>query len=336
LGNVLIQGDQSSVNLTTTNLELAMRSVVRGKVEQAGAATVSARVLAEHISLLPPDEAVTLEQRGDTLAVTTASVSTTLQVLPATDFPVIPEFSGGASFSVAAEELRRGLSRTLFAVSVDETRPEITGVLFRAQGSSLTLVSTDSYRLAECVVPLAEAVPAEVVKIIPWRTLQEVVRGIGNGAVVRVTCSDTQVRFESEDGTIISRLIEGQYPQYQPIIPTGHRARCSVDSATLTRAVKQASLFCKPGVNDVRLEVGKDKLTISAANSGVGDHRAELTIAGEGEVCGALFNYRFLLEGVAAIGSPTVGIQLTGEATPALIGADQPDGYRYVLMPIQQ
>jgi DNA polymerase-3 subunit beta len=336
LGNVLIQVDQGNINLTTTNLELVVQGVVRGKTEENGSTTVSTRVLSEYINLLSPDEVVTLEQKGDMLEMNTPSVSTTIQTLPAADFPVIPEFSGGISMVINTEILRHGLTRVLFAVSTDETRPEITGVLFHATNSSLTLVSTDSYRLAECVLPLIEPLSSEVVKIIPWRTLQEVVRGINMGENVNIIYGETQVKFEGEDGTIISRLIEGQYPQYQPIIPTSQRAQCSVDAVTITRAVKQASLFCKPGVNDVRLAINKSKLVVTATHGGVGDHQAQLDVESHGEACGALFNYRFLLEGISAVGTPVVNIKLTGEVSPALITAEQEDGYKYVIMPIQQ
>ena len=197
----------------------------------------------------------------------------------------------------------------------------------------MVLASTDSYRLAECVVP-TEGEESPVERIVPWRTLQEVVRCLGSDAVT-IRFSDSQVSFESGEATIVSRLIEGQYPNYQPIIPTTSVAECTVESGALSRLVKQASLFCKPGVNDVRLTVEEGRVVVAASNSAVGEHSGSVEVASSGQRCGALFNYRYLLEGVAAIASPSVKISLTGELTPALVQSSEPSSYRYVVMPIQ-
>lgn len=333
LSNVMIQAEAGSLVLSATNLELAVQATIRGKVEREGSTTVNARVLAEYVSLLTPDSAVCIELVGEAVSVSAESIQTTLQALPATDYPVIPEVAGEAAATVGGEDLRRGLSQVLFAVSTDETRPEINGVLVAVREGGVVLASTDSYRLAESVVPVSGAMrPTE--RIIPWRTLQEVVRCAG-GEEVRIRFGESQVSFEGGDVTIISRLIEGQYPNYQPIVPTTHVATCTVESAVLTRLVKQASLFCKPGVNDVRLTIDGSKLTVAASNASVGEHHGSAEVEGSGQACGALFNYRYLLEGIGAIAAPRVTLLLTGELTPALVQAAEPTTYRYVVMPIQ-
>lgn len=333
LSNVLVRAEAGSLTLSATNLELAVQATIRGKVDREGAATVNARVLAEYVGLLPTDSTVTMEATVDSVSVGAESTETTLQALPATDYPVIPAVAGEEAATVDGEALRRGLSQVLFAVSTDETRPEINGVLVSITGEGVVLASTDSYRLAESVVPLVGRARLGD-HVVPWRTLQEVVRCVGSNPVA-IRFSDSQVSFVGEDVTIISRLIEGQYPSYQPIIPTTYVARCTVESAVLTRLVKQASLFCKVGVNDVRMAVEGGKVTVSASNAAVGEHHGSAEVTTEGKPCGALFNYRYLLEGVAAIGASEVTLSLTGELTPALMQAAGPSAYRYVVMPIQ-
>ena len=333
LSNILIRAEAGAFVLSATNLELAVQAIIRGKVEQEGAATVNARVLSDYVSLLPADATVQIELTGDTVSISAESIQTTLQALPAADYPLIPTVNGDAVIKVGGEALRRGLSQVLFAVSTDETRPEINGVLINVQGEKLVLASTDSYRLAESVVETTSTT-VTTSRIIPWRTLQEVVRCIGTDEVV-IKFSDSQVLIESGDVAIISRLIEGQYPNYQPIIPTTHVARCVVESASFIRLIKQASLFCKPGVNDVRVAIEGKNLTINASNSTVGEHHGSVIIEAEGQPCSALFNYRYLLEGVAAINTPTITLSLTGETTPSLLQATEQNPYRYVVMPIQ-
>jgi DNA polymerase-3 subunit beta len=334
LSNVLVRAEAGALVLSATNLELAVQSTIRGKVDAEGSTTINARILAEYVNLLPPDGTVSLELSGDTVSIAADSVQTSLQALPAGDYPVIPEVQGEPSMTVNADALRRSLSQVLFAVSNDETRPEINGVLLSIQEGRAVLASTDSYRLAESVVSLDGPARAGE-KIIPWRTLQEVVRCFGGGGDVSVRFGEGQVSFTGSDVSVVSRLVEGQYPSYQPIIPTTHVARCTVESATLTRLVKQASLFCKPGVNDVRVSVDGATITVGASNASVGEHHGSAEVKAEGQPCGALFNYRYILEGIAAIGAPSVTLSLTGELTPALLQAEGQTSYRYVVMPIQ-
>lgn len=332
LGNVLMRAEAGSLVVSATNLELAVQATIRGKVEVEGAATVNARVLAEYVSLLPADATVSLELEGEVVTVSSDAAQTKLQALPATDYPVIPTVEAQPTATVPGEDLRRCLGQVLFAVSTDETRPEINGVLLSVSGDELVLASTDSYRLAESRIPVTGA--KECHRILPWRALQEVVRCAGSGDVA-ICFSDSQVSFRGEDVTVISRLVEGQYPSYQPIIPTSHVARCTIESSTFTRLVKQASLFCKPGVNDVRVSVEGAEVSVAASNSTVGEHRGKAQAQVEGQPCGALFNYRYLLEGIAAIATPSVSLSLTGELTPAMLQGEGAEGYRYVVMPIQ-
>ncbi len=334
LSNVLVRAEAGALVLSATNLELAVQATIRGKVDDEGSTTINAHTLAEYVNLLPPDGTVSLELIGDVVSVTADSVQTTLQALPASDYPVIPEVAGAPAAVVNAGALRRSLSQVLFAVSNDETRPEINGVFLSIQEGRAVLASTDSYRLAESVVPL-DSSPRAGEKIIPWRTLQEVVRCLGGGGDVSIRFGEGQVSFTGNDVTVVSRLVEGQYPNYQPIIPTTHVARCTVDSATLSRLVKQASLFCKPGVNDVRVSLNEKQISIGASNAAVGEHHGSAEVDAEGQPCGALFNYRYVLEGIAAIGAPTVTLSLTGELTPALMQSVDQLSYRYVVMPIQ-
>lgn len=334
LNNILIHADRGSVRLTATNLEIGVSCLLRGKVESEGSFTVSGKLFSDYVGLLPKDRVdVVLEDKA--LKITAPGAKTTIRGIPPEEFPLIPQVKRDSTFSVPGSALRSAIARVIFAAASDEARPEISGVLLVVHHKTLTLAATDSYRLAEQLVELpATAKDARI--ILPSRTLQEILRTLGDESV-EISIDENQALFAYNDVEMTTRLIEGQYPDYTQIIPKEHQTTIEIGREDLVNAVKQASLFCKQGIYDVTLESdGEKTLTVRAANTQAGEYEKALTAKTTGAPVSIVFNYRYLLDGLGSLTSESAVLELGGPANPGLI---RPQGMKqtlYLIMPIRQ
>ncbi len=338
LKNILITAATEGVTLAATNLEIGVTTLVRGKVEVPGTFTVQARVLMDYVSLLPSGN-ITLTLEGADLIVTTTSSKTVLKGLSAEDFPVIPKVTDGVRLSLPAVQLKTALSQTVFAVASDDARPEISGVLFHLHGTTLTLAATDSYRLAEVKISLTVAKEEQRV-IVPSRSLAELLRLLPDAGEVQLVIGENQVSVQVEDLELVTRLIEGQFPDYAQIIPASFTSTLTTEAASLAKTLRQVSLFCRSGINDVTVQYSAEATKLTAANAQVGASDVELPASVTGTGGSIVFNWRFLLDGLAVIGSDEVALQLNDEKGPGLLvpvepKKDQPP-FRYLIMPIRQ
>ncbi len=336
LSNVLLRAESTGLRLTATNLEIGLTCLVRAKVEGAGAYTVQGRLLNELVGLLSSDR-IDLSLANGELSVVTKETKTSLKGLSADEFPIIPPIERKNPISLPVSQLKQAITQTIFAAAYDASRPEINGVLLKTDGANLILAATDSYRLAERQLALTS--PAgSVSAIVPIRALQELARVLDGAAeTADLYLSENQLLVAVGDIELVSRLIEGQYPNYEQIVPKDSKTQATVAVTELSRVVKAASLFCKSGINDVTLAFsGPGQLTVSAANSQVGANTTTIDCAVKGPDNSAVFNYRYLLDGLANLDTPSAQIELTDPASPGLIrpASDQP--YLYLVMPIRQ
>ncbi|HAH04721.1 MAG: polymerase III subunit beta protein [Parcubacteria group bacterium GW2011_GWA2_43_17] len=340
LNNVLLEVKNGLINLNSTNLEIGINTNLRGKVEKEGSFTVQAKLLADYINLLPKEN-VEIELKDQTLYVKSKNQETYVKGLDANDFPVIPEVEKGEPLVVKSADLRQALNQVMFAVTLDESRPEISGVLFLINKTALVLVGTDSYRLAEKKITFINPATEEKQIIVPLRTLQELSRILNEveGSETNIYVNDSQILFSlNGEVELISRLIEGQYPDYQQIIPTEFKSQIKIRVDELIRAIKSVSLFCKPGINDVKFSFlsHKKELVISAANSGVGENTVTLPIDISGNDNEVVFNYRYFLDGLNNLGSAEATIEMVNDSAPGVVKPAGQDSYLYIVMPIRQ
>ncbi len=339
LNNVLLKAEKGSIKLLATNLEQAITTEIRGKVEQEGVFSVSARLLGETVTLLARDR-VDVNLHDQELYITSKNTKVKIKGLQGTEYPVIPEIRDGVEFELLEKDLKQALQQAAFAAAQDESRPEISGALIRFDNEQATVVATDSYRLAERSVPLKKGSENKQV-ILPIRTVHELLRLFSESdaeAIVRIRVAENQILFVAGETAITSRIIEGQFPDYKQIIPTNFQTAATVQSTELLNAVKTASLFCKPGVNDVivRFDQEKKQLTVAATNSQTGE--SETTVAGDvtGEPNTITFNYRYLLDGLLAIGEADVVLEMNNGGTPGVLRQKSAKDYLYLIMPIKQ
>ncbi len=346
LNNVLIRAEEGKIRLVATNLEIGVISTIRGKIEREGLFTVSSKIISDCVNLLP-NKKIGLEQKENDLLLDCENYQAKVRGQSAEEFPLIPEVDRKYYFSAEAEEVKRAISQVIFATAVSETRLELSGVLFIFSGGNLTLAATDSYRLAEKKIKIKTNNEEERKIIVPAKTLQELLRVLSvnlddeveeKNSEIKFYISENQILFTYGSTELVSRLIEGQYPDYQQIIPNNSKTKISIDRQELIRAVKMASLFSKTGINDVNLDfpLGKNQVVISSVSGQTGENITNLEAKVSGDDNSIVVNYRYLLEGLSTIERETVKLEVIDSNTPCIIRPEQDESYLYIIMPIKQ
>ena len=348
LGNVLLKTEGGALRLSATNLELSVSTVVRGKSETEGEYTIPAKLFLDYISLLPQGK-VELELTDEGLSINAEGQETVMRGLPASEFPLIPKLEKKKGVVFRAADLGRAVGQTVFAVSTSESRPELSGVACffggRAGKGSVTFVATDSYRLAERVLLLGSEF-AESKLILPSRAMLEIARilqstkdELGVPEETEWAISENQLVVTYGQTELVSRVIEGSFPDYHQIIPEHFKTAAVVDRADLQKAVRSASLFSRQGLYDIHVELSAAEGTITVRSSDQGTGKTAKTIPAKitGDDNKVTVNYRYLGDGLAAMSTPKVTLSLNDAITPMLV---LPEGgeekYRYLVMPIRQ
>lgn len=348
LNNILLQAHENSIKLSATDLEIGITCTIRGKVEHDGEFTIQSRLFADYVNLLPKERVdLSVDEKDEqVLAVSCKNYKTKIKGQPATDFPVIPLIEHKRRFSADYQALRRAISRVIFAVSASETRPEINGVLFIFSDKKLTLAATDSYRLAETSIPVQGA-GAEQRVIVPSKTLHELQRILGSlkdpAAIseikeVEFFMNENQILFSFGGIELVSRLVEGQYPDYQQIIPRQFPTKAVLKTSELVNAVKTASLFARSGIYDINISCDNQRVIISSGNTQLGENKSELTGELSGPDNDIIVNYRYLLDGLQALDTPNAVVNIIGADNPCVLKPAEGTGdeYVYIVMPIKK
>lgn len=336
LNNVLIQAQKGSLKISATNLEMALVIETTAKVEKPGSLTVPAKILNNLISNLS-DKKIIIETRANNIIIKSQNYQAIIKGLTAKDFPIIPKIEKQHSFKVSAIILRSGLINVINSVALTDTRPEISGILFDLTNKTLKLVSTDSFRLAERKIKIeTKQTNLQDQIIVPARTIQELIKILAlTEKDVEVVIGGSQVLFSCANMQLISRLIEGRYPDYQEIIPGNFETQVDIDKKEFSEVVKVTSLFSSK-INDLTLLVDpkKSQIEISAQNIDLGENKANLSAETEGQSVKLVCNYRYLLEGLNNITASRVSIGLNGPAQPFVLRGSGQRNFLYLIMPL--
>ena len=345
LGNVLLKAEGGSLRMSGTNLEMAVSTSVRGKGDVEGEYTVPAKLFLDYVSLLPQGK-VELELVEEGLRITAEGQETIMRGMPAAEFPLIPKLTkeGGVKFNV--EDLRRAIGQVAFAVSVSESRPELSGVACFFGDGTVAFVATDSYRLAERVVTPKGGV-SEVRLIVPARAMLEIGRilqsykdELGLPEEAEWSMAENQLLLSYGQTELVSRLIEGSFPDYQQIIPETFRTTAVLDRAELQKAVRAASLFSRQGLYDVHLEFSPSDGTVTVRSADQGTGKTAKTVSGDvtGEGGNVTVNFKYVGDGLSAMSTSKVKLSLNDAMSPMLVlpEGDGAEAYRYLVMPIRQ
>ena len=339
LANVLLRTEDAGLKLTATNLEIGITYWVPGKIETDGATTVPARLLSDLVSSLPASEKVDLELQGtDTLHLRCGRVATHVKGIDADEFPTIQTAGERPTTRIAQSTLKRALEETIFAAASDEARPILTGVLAKFEGSRLTLAAADNYRIAVRTIDILDPVESVSV-VIPARALAELGRILSDTedpVELVLAQARNQVLFHLEGIDLVSRLIDGQFPNYQQVLPAGHACRAEFDREELLRAVRPAALIASSSANIVKLQVGGEGSGVTVtATAEVGDYTGEVEAAVEGDATTIAFNARYLADVLGNVGADRFALELNGHLAPGVFRPVGDDAYVHVVMPVR-
>jgi len=353
LSNVLIKIDDSNIKLSATDLEIGAICSIRGKVEQKGEFTVNAKLLSDYINLLPNNR-IDFEVLDNEISIKSENYKTKIKGESAEDFPIIPTVEKKEFFSFNTVNFKNMLTDVIFATAKDETRIELSGVYFEFNEDSLTTAATDSYRLAEKKIKYKNKTGNGGVRkmIIPTKTLQEIIKISSNEKIIKIDgeksdqdikiyLSENQVLFSYNEIELVSRIIEGQYPDYRQIIPNANKEDktiITINNKEFSRAIKASSLFSKKNINDVHLDfpVPQKKAIISAISGQEGESVVDVPVEIVGKDNGITLNHRYLLDGLNNLESEDIILEIVDSNTPFVLKNKDNDDYLYIIMPIKQ
>ncbi len=345
LANVLLEANKGSLSLTATDLDIEIVETLPADVARAGATTASAHMLYDIVRKLPDGAQVQIELMGETGRITLSAGRSRFQLgaLPREDFPAMSAGSLPHSFALPASDFKRLIDKTRFAISNEETRYYLNGIYLHASkgkdGVMLRAVATDGHRLARFDLPAPKGAEAMPGVIIPRKTVQEVRKLLDDAdGDVEVAVSDTKIRFAFGDAVITSKLIDGTFPDYQRVIPTGNDKPLFVDRAAFQEAVDRVSTVASDRTRAVKMTVEDGKVTLNVINPEQGSANEELVADYSGDGFDVGFNARYLMDIAAALNGDQAQFLFADAASPTIVrdaGEKADAATLYVIMPMR-
>ena len=344
LSNVMLATDGARLKLSATNLEIGIVCWIGAKVEEDGSITVPARLLTDFVNSLPPERIdMELTVRTQTLNLKCARFEANIKGIDAQEFPLIPTAGEDSRISLDPSMLRQMIDQVVFAAATDESRPILTGVLAKFQGEQLTLAAADGFRLSVRTAHLPDPVSEPVTVIVPARALAELSRISGEQEQpieVTITPARNQALFHMTNVDLVSQLIEGNFPDYNQIIPKGYSTRTVISTNDFLKAAKTANIFARDAANIVRLEItpggelAPGHLTMADTSAEVGDNVGEIDAVIEGEEMEIAFNAKYLIEILSVVDAAQVALETTTASSPGVIKPVGSEDFTHVIMPM--
>lgn len=349
LSSILLEIKGGVFSLSATNLEIGVVTKIPAKAEDGGGVAIPARILSGFAQTIGDAEDVLLEERGNSVTIRSGAQSAVIKGFDAHDFPIIPTYKKErGSMILPTQGVRRALERVVSFVSLNETRPELTGVYMSFGGGKILFAATDSFRLGEGGVEIGVSGDADTNTqqeiIIPAVACHELIRIIGQDEqTLTLTIQEKQLFFTLPSTTLVSRLIDGKYPDYKQIIPQSMVTEVVVRADDFLRSIKAASLFTQSNGGEVSLDVSVEKgqIEITSRSQEAGESSAALRASVRGEAQRIVLNPRYLIDGVGVISAPFIYIGITANAAPVIFrGSDEESGavrtdLLYIVMPIK-
>jgi DNA polymerase III subunit beta len=333
LSNVLLQASEGEIRLTTTDLDVGVRGAVEAQVERSGATTLPARRLFSIVRELPAAEIYVDVDSKNLASIRSGPSYFKILGLPEEEFPPLPRFGDAKIFTIAQKDLKDGLKKTSYAISTDETRYVLNGTLFSFKENKLTLVATDGRRLALVDLELEFPRSQEIDVIVPTKAVTELQRLVKDEGDVKVSIGENQIAFELNRTLLVSKLIEGNYPNYRQVIPSEAKERITLERETLLNAVRRVALLASEKSNSVKLSFSKGNIDIVATTPDVGEARESLAVMYKGREFSIAFNPEFLMAPLRNLSTDEVYLDLIDEMSPGVIKIAGP--FLYVLMPMR-
>ncbi len=332
LSNILIETHSNGLRLTATDLDIGVTCFIPVDIEEPGAITIPAKRFNDIVRELPADQVSLSTKKNNLVIIETESCQFKIMGLSREEFPKLPEFKDKEVIKLDQGALKTILNLTSFAVSFDETRYVLNGILFKIEKGILTLVATDGKRLAIVEKKLAQENDKSVNIIVPIKTIHELNRNLKDEGELSLILSNNQALFDLGQVVVISRLIEGEFPDYRQVIPPVSENKIIVDRWQFLLAVKRAALLATPDYQAVKLEVFKERMVVSKSTPDIGESREELAVEYHGKEMVIGFNPVYLIDVLKNLTDDAVGLEVTDSEKPGVIRVD---GYAYVVLPMR-
>jgi len=344
--NIMLSCDNGRLKLVSTNLEMAISCWIGAKIEKEGSLTIPAKLLSEFVTTLPNDviEFSQLETDPNNLRIKCARFEARISVTNTNDYPIIPKVDDGIAASIETNALKQAINQVVFASATDENRPILTGVCAEFEGNTLTLAAADGFRLAVHKMPIATTVESKATIIIPSRTLAELVRLIADQdekIEIRVNATRSQILFRLKEAEIVSQLVQGNFPQYNQLIPQSFTTQAIVDVNQFQRATKTAAIFARGGSGIIRLTMSQGetdivpgKISVSARSEEIGEDSGEIDAIIKGNDSRIAFNSKYLMELLSVIKEQQIALEMTTSSSPGVFRPVGTDNYIHVIMPM--
>lgn len=334
LANVLVESAEEALRVTATDLEVGARVGMPATVVRAGAVTLPARKLLEIVKELPSAPLALRVQENAWVALRCGGASYKLVGLTPEDFPAVGAGESAAWITLDGKLLRDMLAQTSFAISHDESRYALNGVLLSVHDTEIRVVATDGHRLALAVRPLgASGLP--VSGIVPRKAVQEIARIVGAGEEVQVAISDSQFVLRMPNFLLMARLIDGTFPNYEQVVPRAHPQRITIARAILTAALRRVSVLSEERTRPVKFTLAPGVLRLSAYHPDFGEAEESVEVEYAGEEITIGFNSRYVLEAVGAQSGEQIVIELKDGLSPGVIKSFEDEGSLCVIMPMR-
>lgn len=336
LSNVKLDAKGDAVSFTATDMDIALVEKVPASVSDGGAVTVPAHTLYDIARKLADGAQIEFTTKGDKVAIKCGSSRFTLASLPVEDFPVMAEGDLAHSFTITAAECRAIIEKPSYAMSTEETRYYLNGVYVHVSGEALRAVATDGHRLARVEVALPAGASGMPGIIVPRKTIQEVRKLLENGeGDVQISLSDTKIRFVYGNAVLVSKLIDGNFPDYERVIPSGNDKMMEVDKRVFTEGVDRVSVISSERSRGIKLALEKGKLTLSASSQEAGTATEELDVTYSADSLEIGFNSRYMLDMMERIDGEHAQFLFNDAASPVLVRDPADVGSLYVIMPMR-
>ncbi|RTK95194.1 DNA polymerase III subunit beta [Candidatus Saccharibacteria bacterium] len=333
LANVMLKTVGTRLTIAATNLDIAITHYIGSKVGEEGSITVPARLMQDFVTSLPSG-VIELKLDDYKLHITTDQYNSTINGVSAEEFPVMPAISEGKSWTVPVKDLKQALQQVLVAAGTDESRPVLTGVYLHSNDGKLYIASTDSYRLAEKEFMTTKE---DIQLLIPASALQDLLRLLSDqDDSVEITHDDQQVLFKVGEVELVTRLIEGSYPDYRKLIPTSFASEATLSKSDFVNITKVSSLFARESAGSItiHLDAEQKQVSIKSIASQLGENTASATadVVADGSIT---LNSRFLLDALGTLSADKVQIRFNGKLEPCVLQELGGDDYTHVIMPLK-
>ena len=339
LNNILLSTDQGRLKLSATNLELSINYWIGAKIDQEGSITIPSKEITEFVSYLPSGK-INLDLKDNLLELSSEKTQSSFTTTPSIDFPEFPKINPDTLFEIDLDLFVQSINQISFSAAVDDTRPVLTGILCLFENNSLKLVATDGFRLSFKEIKLENSLNLKKDSLrflIPAKSLIEVTKLAKNNKKIKIGLStdEHQVIFVLDDIELVSRLIEGDFPDYQKLIPENYSTKVFVNKDELFQSVKLASVFARESANIVKLNIKNNNIELTANAPQVGQNLIKLESKTEGDNLEVAFNYKFLIDLLGVYKSNEILIELNENLSPVFFHDQSDPSFTHIIMPVR-